>query len=305
MSGITYIPNDYLPEPLYKALTTDTYSKAGKYSISGLVQPPQMTQLISRHPDKIVRDPKDRLYSLIGSGVHAAIHEYTDHETHIAERQFTMELAGVLVSGRPDVFSIEGGKLSDYKMTSVWVAQFGAKKEWDAQLNCYVYLMRENGIKVEAAEIVTLYRDFSKIKSEMARRLQNGSHPLASIEVYPIELWEDFEVREYLESRIALHEAAAALPDEELPPCTPDEQWRRGDTWKIVKAGNKRATKVFDNEKDAVEALATYDKNYRIDFHPANPIRCAYYCDAAPFCPQYARERAALEGDEEPPGDAA
>jgi hypothetical protein len=66
----------------------------------------------------------------------------------------------------------------------------------------------------------------------------------------------------------------------------------------------KRAIKVFDNNKDAVDhMLALIPKSslvgqYYIQERKGGRTRCENYCSVADFCTQWAMERAALAAPE-------
>ncbi len=92
----------------------------------------------------------------------------------------------------------------------------------------------------------------------------------------------------FVSGRIQQHRdalARAAL-GEELPLCTDDERWLRQSTYAVKKAGNKRATKVFDHKPAALEFAAA--KGLVVEERPAEPIRCTTYCKVSAWCSQYA-----------------
>jgi len=48
--------------------------------------------------------------------------------------------------------------------------------------------------------------------------------------------------------------------------------------------GKKRATKVYDDQKDAANHVAQIGCGARIETRPSEPIRCQHYCNVAAFC---------------------
>lgn len=293
----TYKPNVHkLPDPLYKALTNDTYVKVGDYSVSELIGPPQPAQLVKRHRDQIEFDPFDSIKSLLGTGVHSVINSYTNEETHLAENRFSVEIDKLVITGQPDVFSFDDFILYDYKTTSTWISALGKKAEWDAQLNCYAWMLRKNGFKVEKAVIAAIYTDWSKTKKALSV-LKKSHYPDRPVELFEITLWEDHEVEYYLTQRIKVHESAKDLTDKDLPECTKEDRWRK-DTWAITTPNASRATKVFDSLDEARKALPTYKgKDYYIEEREGQSTRCQFYCDGAPFCQQLLRESVGKELD--------
>ncbi len=296
---IRFKPNIHgLPEPLYLALTNDTYVKVGDYSVSELIGPPQPGQLMRRHRTELEFDPYDRLKSLLGTGVHNAIFAHTNEDTHVAENRFKAEINGLTITGQPDVFSIDDNILYDYKTTSTWISALGKKAEWDAQLNIYAWMLRREGFNVKKLVIVAIYTDWSKTKQALAI-LKRSHYPDNPVELFEVQMWEDFEVEYYLEQRIAVHESAKGLNDNQLPECTKEDRWRK-DTWAITTEGAARATKVFDSIEAARKALPEYlakGKNYYIEEREGQATRCLFYCDAAPFCHQLRKEAVGKELD--------
>jgi hypothetical protein len=279
---------DSLPEPLYLALTRDKYVQIGKYSISGLIGPPQPRVLLERHGHNIVYDPYDRLKSLVGVAVHDAIEQHVDTGTHIAERRFVATINGIEVSGQPDVFSVGDGVLYDYKTTSTWVSDAGIKNEWAEQLNPYVWLMNQSGLDVKRAVIVAIYMDWSKTKLRF-KKMRRESYPTKPVELFEIPVWEDFVTEAFIAERIRVHEEANALPDAELPECTAKERWQRI-TYAVQKPGATRASKLCDSRQAADAEAERLGPDYEIEERVGEPTRCLHYCDAAPFCHQHKRD---------------
>ena len=104
--------------------------------------------------------------------------------------------------------------------------------------------------------------------------------------------------------------AAATRDDDNIPPCTPDERWYRGESFAIMKDGNQKATKVIkvddyetreQAEQTAQFHLEEYKKDckkpadaarYKIEVRPGNDGRCngdKRYCAVNQWC-NYWRE---------------
>jgi hypothetical protein len=110
----------------------------------------------------------------------------------------------------------------------------------------------------------------------------------------------------YMQDRVMLHQEAQLAWDtqEAVVECSDEERWTKPDTWAVMKKGAKRAVKVFDNNKDAVDhMLAMIPKSllvgqYHIQERKGGRTRCENYCSVADFCTQWAMERAALAAPE-------
>ena len=142
------------------------------------------------------------------------------------------------VSGKFDHFQLAPtGMLTDWKVTSVWAILDGIKEEHEAQLNCYAHLLRHQGYTVNAVQVIAILRDWSKPKAA-----REPDYPQQQVVRLPGDLWSPDETQEYLERSVRLHQAARHV----LPLCTADERWERPTRWALMKAGAKRALKLYE-----------------------------------------------------------
>ena len=267
-----------LPQALYSALSNDLYVKHGHISVTGLIQPPRIRQLTQRYADQIEEDAADGIWRLLGSAVHDILQRAeTDG---IQEQRLSMDVLGWKVTGQADL--MEGGVLSDYKVTSVWAAIGGVKPEWEAQLNCYAALMIDHGITVQDAQIVCIYRDWSK-----GRAKQGGDYPRIPAGVMRVRLWDWHDAIEYMEDRVRKHQVAESLPDDALPVCSPEERWEKPTTYAVMKKGRKSAVRVLDNEADAEQMVADKGAGHYVEVRHGESIRCTDYCPVNTWCNQY------------------
>jgi hypothetical protein len=159
------------------------------------------------------------------------------------------------------------------------------KIEWEVQLNIYAGLVEDvKKIPVTSVGIVAIIRDWSRRESTTRE-----GYPEAPIKEIPIRLWSKEERDQYISKRIALHSACdfAIETDGSLPDCTPDEMWEKPTTYAIKKVGNKRAFKVYETEKDALDAIADMEKTYEIEVRPGERTRCTNFCPVSQYCEQY------------------
>jgi hypothetical protein len=269
-----------LPETIYNAVIHDPYVREGEYSVTQLISPPQILQLLRRHDSEIERDVSDNLWMLLGSAIHHVL-ERAKPDNALKEESLKISNGRITISGRPDLYTAEGN-VEDYKVTSVYAFLLGNKPEWEAQLNLYALLYREYGFKVNKLFIHAILRDWMQSKTVDEDYPQC---PFISVEI-PLEKPE--VVLMYLEGRVMIHQSSARLPDDHLPECTDQERWMRPTTYAVKKKGNKRATKVFDTQKEAENMIAGSD-NLVLEFRPGENVRCERFCDAKNFCFQYKR----------------
>lgn len=299
---------DNLPAPLWNLLKFDEYTRGeSKFSVTDLIKPPQIVQLTRRYDDQMEVDPRDNIYRVLGSSVHATLEQVglqNPEDSQMIEERLHATIEGVSISGQIDLHTtFEDGILTDWKHTKVSVVKFDTKDEWVKQLNCYAHLMRKHGYVVTSARVCSIFRDWSqsgmgglwKVSTNDGVHItcrKTPDYPDWGVAIIPIPLWPDQEVEEYLTERIRVQEEAAQLSDEELPECTPDDRWRR-DNFRVRKTGfvkakgNKARIKT---EAEAKEYLVKMGSEYEMSLQPGIPYRCVFYCFAAPFCQQLKRE---------------
>jgi len=281
-----------LPESFVQAVTNDPYSP-GKSDISctTLIAPPQIRVLRKAHRDDIVEDVCDRLWALFGQMGHAILERQTTPSSIQEERLFA-EFNGWILSGQYDNMTLIPEKiLQDYKFTATYAVK-DVKPEWEQQLNILRYLAKLNGYEdIEKLQIVAMLRDWNR-----GNLLQNPStYPPAPIKVLDVRMWSDEECLDFIMKRIKIHQAASAG---DILPCTDAERWSSPLCYKVMKEGNKRATKVFsaefsdDPKRDAQKFIDDHKDGALMTAveKPREFKRCDNYCDVAPFCEQFKGE---------------
>lgn len=277
-----------LPQPLVDAVRNDGYSKGdADISVTRLIGPPRIAVLEERHAEEVTEDASERIFSLLGQVVHGILER--SNSTGVAERRLFIEVEGWRVSGGMDAH-YEHGLLQDYKfVTSYKFKDGGVPTEYEQQLNCYAEMLRQNGHTVNQLQIVGILRDWSKLE---ARR--DETYPQAQVIVRDVVLWPQEQAQKFIRDRVILHQQARV----ELPICKADERWAKPDTWAVMKPGATRASRVYDNEAEAL-AHAAQTSGLYVKHRPGESVRCQAYCRVARFCSQFAAiesvERAEFE----------
>lgn len=263
-----------LPRSIVAAVTNDPYTGGGDISATKLIDAPQVAQLYRQHHDKVVVDVSERIWSLLGQAVHTILERAgLRQEGMIAEQRLFAEVMGWSLSGQFDVMDLELKQISDYKVTTVYKAKGNDK--WTQQLNVLRWLAAQNGYEVERLEIIAIFRDWRKVEAE-----RNEEYPKAAIQQINIPVWDLQEAQDFIEERVALHQAAR---NGQPILCTDEERWYSGTKYAVVKPGATRALKVFDAPPADEEVPAGYVVHER----PGEYKRCQHYCDVAPFCTQW------------------
>lgn len=277
-----------LPATIISAVSKHNYApKEGRLSVTTLINPPQMEALRRQNWSELHEDAADRIWMLLGSAVHGVL-EKVDDDNVIIEEKLELKHDGYVVPGVADLLEIiqpdgrdplhdDGHQVTDFKITSVWSFLHGVKPEWEKQLNLYAHGYRQAGFDIVRLQIIAILRDWSKGKAKYDK-----DYPNSQIHVVPVRLWPAEETQSYLESRVAIHKRA--IEHGTYPPCTDEERWAKPDTWAVKKPLSKRATRVFESERDAQEYMDV-DKHI-IEYRPGANMRCDSYCSVSHLCRQ-------------------
>jgi PD-(D/E)XK nuclease superfamily len=208
----------------------------------------------------------------------------------ITERNLTIQVLGWTISGTFDRYTISQKLLEDYKTGSANASMVPeTKKAWNAQLNVYAVMLRENGLEVAAARIIAILKDWSKMRLNVSR-----DYPRTPVIMHNIPLEDHGRVMEYIEKRVKLHQRAEA--GEQIP-CTAKDRWAKPDSWAVRKIDGKKALKLFDHPDATAPWIQQNKHKYAegelvIEHRKGESFRCANgYCPVSEFCPQYAEEK--------------
>lgn len=268
------ITNDLgLPESLYQVVcgVNSKYSSGdADITVTQLIDSPRIRILRRNHADEITEDVSNLIWRFLGHVGHSIIHD-EGWESQLKEERFYKEVRGWKVGGQIDLY--DSGKLTDFKVTSKYSVKNGMKEEWENQLQCYAYLLRENGYKVETLEIVAILRDAGRADKNVA-----------VLDALP---WHIDVMREYVEDRVMAHSGA----EESIPVCTDKERWYQPPVFAVMRKGRKSAVKLFDNKNDAMAMVysgqGTGDSagsSYYLEWREGVNRRCENYCEVSGFC---------------------
>jgi len=268
-----------MPEPLVAAVGNDSYTKGdADISVTELLLPPQLRQLRIQHDTELEEDVADRMWSLLGQGVHHIIERAgLGLPASLNEATVYSVYDGWKVKGQIDHVALDKGTLFDFKVTSVAKVRGGnPAREWVQQTNIYRRLLsREKGMEIGAIAVIAILRDWSR-----NQLVSSTNYPPAPAMRFDIPLWSADEADEFIAGRIAMHKA-------EVPElCSDEDVWARPERFAVMKRGNKRAIRVYDNEEEA-RMLASTTKEGYVDVRPGMAVRCQSWCPVARFCPQW------------------
>ncbi len=304
-----------LPEVLVRAMARDPYSRGdSRYSVTQLIDAPQPRMLKTKHAEEVSRDISDSVWMLLGKGVHHVLEHGAAEEgdaDHTIEERIFVTVRGVRLSGAMDVQRHPGGmaEIIDWKVTSTYrVTSPDGLKKWEEQVNLYrlfrVMAKDANGQdgenlypgEVDTLTIVAFLRDWSKSKART-----NPEYPQAPVISIPLRLWTLAEAHAYLHDRVLAHTLADDFAEfGDMPECSDEERWKRGGKFEVVqitKDGREWVRNSCDTEEEAearmaenIEAFKAWKPKTWVRAQASKPIRCLDWCEAAPFCAQWAKD---------------
>lgn len=277
-----------LPAPFVDAVTRDYKYKDKRYSVTSLLKGTREAILQRRHSEEIITDVSDSVWMIFGSAVHSILENANETETQLKENWITVDMPnGYTLSGIFDLYDDSTGTVTDYKTASVWKAIYNEWDDYRKQLLIYCWMLREMGFDAHTGEIVALLKDHSKSKAKFDR--DYPQHPVV-VKRFEFTDNEFDEIGMWLESKFREIEACEKLPDDKLPICSPEERWYKPGKWSVTKKGNKKATKLFDEDKEAeareyADYLSERDgKPYEVELRVGKDGKCEDYCSVCEFC---------------------
>jgi hypothetical protein len=274
-----------LPDTLANALQSDTYSKGASWkSITQLINPPQIDHLRSLHYHEMEEDVSNSVWRLLGTAVHHIL-ESGEAPNLVTEERLFVELDNKTISGAIDVQEIIGQRervIYDYKVSTVRSLDSIEDKDWEAQLNCYAYLVETANKKaVVDINVVLIMRDWIS-----GRAKNDTTYPQCPIQVISLPLWSRDDQEEYIRSRMNLHKQAEAG---QVIECNDNERWFSEGKIAVMKKGRKSAVKLYDVDKrEEAEFHAEQKNDHYIEERLGRYARCeGNFCGVNQFCNQW------------------
>lgn len=292
-----------LPQALVRVIEegiSEPHNKPGEYSVTTLMNGVCEIQLTNRHFNEIEVDASKEIWAIFGTAIHALLERSARIEDGcVVERNIRLELpenyagnnisAGA-ITAKCDIvnFDREEPTVEDYKTTKATALLYADTQEkWKHQLKRYCALLQlVEGIPVHKGRIYAMLKDWSEGEAK-----KNANYPDAPVQVLEWDFTaEEIEeaykdlIEHYIENK-----RNETVSDEELPVCSKEERWAKDDSWAIIKAGAKKASKiVYTSRFDAMELLKKeYGPTYGIEERRGEDTKCIYFCKAKQFCPYY------------------
>jgi len=270
-----------LPEALVKAVSIRPHNDPGRLSATTLLLNAKQILLTARHWDEMEEDVLDRFWALFGTAIHKMLE--SEGVDEFTEEFMPHELDGIVITGRIDNYNMATGVITDYKSCSVYKVINQDFLDWRRQGLIYAWLLHKNGFLVKTCRFIAIMKDHSARKARYRQ-----SYPKIPVYVYEFPVTEEglAEIEAYMKGKIADYKRFQELPDDDIPPCTPEERWEKPTLYAVKKLGAKRAYKLCNTLEEA-EKIAGDMKGYTVETRPGESTRCMDYCSCCGFCNYY------------------
>ena len=276
-----------LPDMLQRALEKEYTYQDKRYSITSMLETDRALMLKRRYNDIIEQDVSECIWMLFGSVTHYALetgielkeNEYVEeHLEHTFENGYT--LSGIV----DHIYDY----IDDYKTTSVWTVIYGSNNDhWKKQLQMGAYLFyKKTGKWIARGRIIAILKDWNRKDSVLKE-----DYPKLPVQVLEFDLGSPIEIEEWILKRFERISELEKLSDFDLPMCSLEERFNRGDKYAVKKKANKTATKVHDDLDSAREHLMNLENKYpgvyEIEERKGEDTKCLNYCSCNKQCPYY------------------
>lgn len=292
-------------------------------SCTEILDAPKIKILQSRHSDDIVVDLSRRFWTMDGTAIHYVIESSNkENGNRLSEERLFLKITNgaiecfslkkdwsitdspmydkesTFVAVKFDQYDPDEEVVEDNKRTSVWEVVYGIRKNRIEQLNIGALALRLIGFGVGLIRSVLYLKDWTKRDYESAAAKGDTKYP-------PIPYYEHDSVPatiedaiEIVKSRANMHRYWKAFSDDAIPECSPEERWLRGESFAVMKEGNKAAKRLFRVEgemttESAKKAAAEYMASlmsgdtkgkYYVEHRPGVNVRCMDYCEVRQWC---------------------
>lgn len=284
-----------LPQPIYESLKSDYQPKEHQYSVTTILNSTRQVILKRRHNSEIIQDCSELIWALFGTSFHAILENAKESETQFKEEYLKQnlqvicdELEGYFLSGKVDLIDVTAKTIIDYKTTSTFKILKKDYEDYRLQLLIYAWLFKQLGFEINNGEIIALLRDWQKSKAKFDK-----DYPQFQVQKIEFKFTKrDFDfIENFIKERFIELKSNENVPDDKLPMCSMEERWNDGDSYIVIKKGNKRATKVHQTLEEAQKHLKNleikYPNVYEIQERLGVDKKCLEYCSCCNFCSYY------------------
>ena len=278
-----FVTNKFnLPQSLVNAVSTEQHNKEGCVSATTLLQGVKQIVLTSRHWEELSDDVSDRVWAIFGTAVHKLLEEKNPNA--FTEEHFEFQTGGKTVTGQVDLYDMEEKTITDYKTASVWKIIYKSFDDWKRQGLIYAWLLKHQGLEVNKCRFIAMLRDWS-----VGEAKKKPEYPQSQIYEYTFDVTKSdlAEIGMFITKKVEEIVNAESMSDDDIPPCSAEERWAKGDTWAVMKEGRKTALKVCDTQEEAEEFASKAGADCHVEKREGKSPRCEDYCLCCNYCNFY------------------
>lgn len=279
-----------LPQPVYNALLSDYKYKDKQFSATAIIGGLKSLILQKRHSDEIEIDISEMSNLLFGIALHKVLEESKEDDDELKESYLKYTLPnGYTLSGRFDLYKESEQAVKDYKTCTVYKMKIGDFQDWEQQLLIYAWLLNKMGFPTNKGEIVYFIKDWKKSDYKLAQ-IKNEYYPATQMGTQKFEFSSSklAEIEQYIIDRFNQIEQYEQMADDDIPVCTKEERWNKGDKYAVKKKNAARAIRLYDTLEEAEEHLYNANDNTLIiEVREGKNTKCEDYCNACQFCNFY------------------
>lgn len=284
-----------LPSQFVRCLNDNYSYKDKRYSITNIIGASREMMLKRRFNthEEYTMDVADSVNLLIGNSIHSMLENIPLEEGELVEKHYTAPFIvnGFIytLSGILDYINTVDEINVDYKTTAVYGVIYKSNYDkWQKQLEYGSYLHWVNtGQWIGNGQIICVIKDW-----KANDKLRNPDYPACPIVTVDFKLRDLREIRQELQEKFNEIHDLEKMANDNLPLCSLEDRWNRGNGYAVMKGKAKRALKVHDNEDDAKQHATAMnfrdDKNkYTVDVRLGSDTKCLKYCGVNKFCEYY------------------
>lgn len=305
-----------MPDHAFKAISRlkgrTTAPELDYIGATTLMGAPLSRFLRTRYWDQLEFDVADTMNAIQGQMGHL-IFDKVESIT-VTEIRLEVEFEGHKIKGimdyyDPDTFTVGDSKFK--QVNSVLAGAISKDDYLEKQLNIYAWMAKLSGMKVEHLQGDVYINGWVRYKA-----LGSSAYPKAPYVKLQISIWDEKHAEHYIRERLKAHNTPAirllkelgpanmlAISEAErqaldnlmnqIPICTDEERWAAKPKFAVMKEGQKKAVRVFEDYMDACMLSTTLAKS-RVEERKGGDIRCLFYCDVKRFCP-YKKDEAPID----------
>lgn len=284
-----------LPIQLVNIVNSNYKPTPHQYSCTTILKPTRQIILERRYNDEIEQDVSDMIWMIFGIAVHSIIENSQEDDGQFKEEklrvdlgQYWKELDGYYLSGRSDLMDLLEKEIVDWKTCSAWKVIYKDFEDWRKEMLIYAWMVKDMEFDIDKAKAIAFIKDHNKTKAET-----DSQYPDLPIWVEKFKFNDKAfkEIEKFIKEKFIELKKYEQVKDDELPMCSMEERWNDGDSYVVIKKGNKRATKIHSTMEEAQKHLDNLEKDYpgvyEIQARLGEDKKCLKYCSCCQFCPYY------------------